>query len=247
MAQYADKEKVGASTADDIMAIAELQSEDDNNHCVRLTDEQVDAVVQELDKRKICSVKYFSKGKSLDRSYGDLYVSRVKDKGYVWVLILFARLGMAECNVEKYADYIVQKGDCVAKSDIIALSASYEKLISDFGTVLSASCVSSTDLNKQNVRSYFGSVATDNCGLCIIENPTDSSTGYQRLHPDFKYAYLKEIDYINATNYWKSGKKIDLNSSCFSGEMKMLVEKIRFANEQLLSTVYEHSKKAVSV
>lgn len=258
MAQYKDKKNVGASTADDILNIAELQGDENNGCCVRLTDEKADEVVEKLAEHGICGKSYFNKEKSQDRSYGDLYVSRIKDNGYVWVLILYARRGCAG-NDEKYADYLVQKGDRVAKSDVIALSASYEKPISnnDAGVnnasllnaecynypsvYLTENCMISTDISVQDACSCFGNELAALYEPCMIEMPTESSTGYQRLHPDFKYAYLKEADYNSATRHWVLGAKMDLNGNGLDAALQVLVEKIKSANSQLLSTVYNHS------
>lgn len=259
MAQYEDKENVGASTADDILNISGLQGDENNGYCVRLANEKADEVVEKLAEHGICGQNYFNKEKSQDRSYGDLYVSRIKDNGYVWVLVLYARRGCADCNVRKYTDYVVLKGDRVAKSDVIALSASYDKPISDYGpemnrasflnaecdnspsVYLTEDCMISTDLSAQDACSYFGSELAAIYEPCIIEMPTEGSTGYQRLHPDFKYAYLKEADYNSATSHWALGAKMNLNGNGFDAALRVLIEKIKSANSQLLSTVYNHS------
>lgn len=261
MAQYKDKKNVGASTADDILNIAKLQGDENNGYCVRLTDEKTDEVIEKLAEHGICGQNYFNKEKSRDRSYGDLYVSRIKDNGYVWVLILYARRGSAEVKVEKYRDYLVEKGDSVAKSDIIALSASYEKslIVHDEDKnvsplsctgggmapciYLSENCVISSDIKSQDACSYFGNELAAVYEPCEVEFPTDSSVGYQRLHPDFKYAYLKEEDYSKATDKWSRGTKINLKDNSITPEMKILIEKISSANSQLLSTVYKHAKQ----
>jgi len=258
MAKYKDKNNVGASTANDILEIAGLQDEEDNGCCVRLTDSQADKVIQKLSERKISGEKYFNVDKTSDRSYGDLYVSRVRDNGYVWVLILYARRGSAESDVDKYADNLVKKGDRVAKSDVIALSASYEIPVNSYcaglplscadgdfppcAVYLSANCVISTDLETKVVCSYFRHELATVYAPCKIEMPTDDSVGYQRLHPDFKYAYLKELDYDRVSRCWGKGGRINLNAnSC--AEIEVLVEKIRSANSQLLATIYGHAAK----
>lgn len=260
MAQYIDKKNVGASTADDILTTAGLQGGENDGCCVRLTNKQIDDVVQKLDEHQISGAKYFDLGETGGRAYGDIYVSRVKNDGYVWVLILYARRGSAEVKVEKYRDYLVEKGDSVAKSDIIALSASYEKALvvhdedknvsslsctgGDIAPCiyLSANCVISTDIKSQDACSYFGNELAAVYEPCETVFPTDSSIGYQRLHPDFKYAYLKEDDYDKATDKWPLGVKIKLNGSSITPELKILIEKISSANSQLLSTVYKHAK-----